>query len=133
MKKENLKNEIKELLLNDLDVLRDVVSNLNIWSDYFKFLEVYNNDEEFFDMFFSDINPILLARAIYYGDFNYNDDYIKFDDNNNLITLSKYKYEGLLKTYVEEIIEYLIDNFEHIVIYNDKLEDLLFQYFEEEV
>ena len=52
MKKENLLNEIKGLLLNDLDTLKDVVSELNAWNACLDYLEVYENDEEFFNMFY---------------------------------------------------------------------------------
>ena len=52
MKKEMLLNEIKGLLLNDLDTLKDAVRELNSWNACLDYLDVYNNDDEFFDMFF---------------------------------------------------------------------------------
>ena len=131
MKKEMLLNEIKGLLLNDLDVLRDVVSELNSWNGCLEYLEVYENDEEFFNMFFEG-KPTELARAIYYGDFNYNDEYIKFNGYGNLETFSKYDYEELLEENIEEITENLIEYAEYISIGNEELDDLLSQYFEVE-
>ena len=131
MKKEMLLNEIKELLLNDMDTLRDAVSELNSWNNCLDYLDVYENDEEFFDMFFAN-NPAEVARAIYYGDFNYNDEYIKFNAYGNLETLSEYDYEELLKENVEEVIDCLIKYVEHISIANEELDDLLSQYFEDE-
>ena len=131
MKKENLLNEIRELLLNDLDVLKDVISELNAWNACLDYLEVYENDEEFFNMFFEG-KPAELARAIYYGDFNYNDKYIKFNAYENLESLSEYGYEKLLKENIEEIIEYLIEYVESISIYDERLYELLSQYFEVE-
>ena len=53
MKKEMLLNEIKELLLNDMDTLRDVVRELDGWNGCLDYLNIYNNDEEFFDIFFA--------------------------------------------------------------------------------
>ena len=131
MKRENLLNEIKGLLLNDLNTLKDVVRELNSWNDYLDYLDVYDNDEEFFNMFFEG-KPAELARAIYYGDFNYNDEYIKFNGYGNLETFSEYEYEELLEENIEEITENLIVYAEYISIDNEELDDLLSQYFEEE-
>ena len=131
MKKENLLNEIKGLLLNDLDVLRDVVSELNSWNGCLEYLEVYENDEDFFNMFFEG-RPAEVARAIYYGDFNYNDEYVKFNGYGNLESFSEYGYEKLLKENIEEIIKCLIEYVESISIYDEKLYELLSQYFEVE-
>ena len=131
MKKEMLLNEIKELLLNDMGTLRDAVSELNSWNNCLDYLIVYENDEEFFDMFFKG-RPAEVARAIHYGDFNYNDEYIKFNAYGKLKTLSEYDYEELLKENVEEVIDCLIKYVEHISIDNEELDDLLSQYFEDE-
>ena len=131
MKKEMLLNEIKGLLLNDLNTLKDVVRELNSWNDYLEYLEVYENDEEFFNMFFED-KPAELARAIYYGDFNYNDEYIKFNGYGNLETFSEYECEELLEENIEEITENLIVYAEYISIDNEELDELLSQYFEVE-
>ena len=131
MKRENLLNEIKGLLLNDLNTLKDVVRELNSWNACLDYLEVYENDEEFFNMFFEG-KPAELARAIYYGDFNYNDEYIKFNGYGNLETFSEYEYEELLEENIEGITENLIVYAEYISIDNEELDELLSQYFEVE-
>ena len=82
-------------------------------------------------MFFEN-KPAEVARAIYYGDFNYKDNYIKFNGYGNLKTYSEYGYEKLLKENIEEIIDYLIEYVESISIYDEKLYELLSQYFEVE-
>ena len=131
MKKENLLNEIKGLLLNDFNTLEDVVRELNSWNACLDYLDVYSNDEEFFEMFFEG-NPMEVARAIYYGDYNYNDEYIKFNGYGNLESFSEYDYKELLEENIEEITENLIEYAEYISIGNEELEDLLSQYFEVE-
>ena len=131
MKKEMLLNEIKGLLLNDLSTLEDAVRELNSWNACLDYLDVYNNDDEFFDMFFEG-KPAELARAIYYGDFNYNDEYIKFNGYGNLESFSEYDYKELLEENIEEITENLIEYAEYISIGNEELDDLLSQYFEVE-
>ena len=131
MKKENLLNEIKGLLLNDFSTLEDVVRELNSWNACLDYLDVYSNDEEFFEMFFEG-NPMEVARAIYYGDYNYNDEYIKFNGYGNLESFSEYDYKELLEENIEEITENLIEYAEYISIGNEELDDLLSQYFEVE-
>ena len=131
MKKENLLNEIKGLLLNDLDTLKDVVNELNSWNGCLEYLEVYENDEEFFNTFFEN-NPMEAVRATYYGDYNFNDNYVKFNGYGNIESFSEYGYEELLKENIEEITENLIEYVEYISIYNEELYDLLSQYFEVE-
>ena len=131
MKKENLLNEIKGLLLNDLSTLEEVVRELNGWNACLNYLEVYENDEEFFNMFFEG-KPAELARAIYYGDFNYNDEYIKFNGYGNLKTLCENDYEEMLEENIEEITENLIEYAEYISIDSEELENLLSQYLEVE-
>ena len=131
MKKENLLNEIKGLLLNDFNTLEDVVRELNSWNACLDYLDVYSNDEEFFEMFFEG-NPMEVARAIYYGDYNYNDEYIKFNGYGNLESFSEYDYKELLEENIEEITENLIEYAEYISIGNEELDDLLSQYFEVE-
>ena len=131
MKKESLLNEIKGLLLNDFNTLKDVVRELNSWNACLDYLEVYENDEEFFDMFFEG-RPAEVARAIYYGDYNYNDEYVKFNVYENLESLSEYDYEEMLEENIEEITENLIEYAEYISIDSEELENLLSQYFEVE-
>ena len=128
---EMLLNEIKGLLLNDLSTLKEVVRELNAWNACLDYLEVYENDEEFFNMFFEG-KAMEVARAIYYGDYNYNDEYVKFNGYGNLKTFSEYDYEELLEENFEEIIENLIEYAEYISIDNEELDDLLSQYFEVE-
>ena len=131
MKRESLLNEIKGLLLNDFNTLKDVVRELNSWNGCLDYLEVYENDEEFFDMFFEG-RPAEVARAIFYGDYNYNDEYVKFNAYENLESLSEYDYEELLNENIEEVINCLIEYAECISIDNEELDNLLSQYFEDE-
>ena len=82
-------------------------------------------------MFFEG-NPMEVARAIYYGDYNYNDEYIKFNGYGNLKTLDRYDYEDSLEENIEEIIDCLIEYAEYISVDSEELENLLSQYFEVE-
>ena len=124
MKKEVVLNEIKELLLNDVELLKDVVTELNCWNNCLDNLQVYVNDYEFFDMFFLD-NPAEVARAIFFGDYNYNDDYVKFNAYMNLESLNELEYEELLKDNIADIIEHLEENYNNIFLCDGELKILL--------
>jgi hypothetical protein len=45
---------------------------------------IYDNDEDFFNTNFSDV--MRAVRAIFYGEYNYPDDYVKFNGYANLET-----------------------------------------------
>lgn len=125
-------NEVKEYLLANLDELRQIVSELNSWNGCLEHLEIYENDEYFFDTFF-DGRPMEAVRAAHYGDYNYNDDYVRFNGYGNLESFGDYQYEAELKDYVDEIIDNLIDNESH-VDFSEDLDRLLHpeEYDEEE-
>jgi hypothetical protein len=77
--------------------------------------EVYDFDEEFFDMCFHD-RPMEAARACVFGDVTWSDPYIKFDGYGNLESLDEYGVEELCDEYVSTI-------FEHKEYWEDYIED----------
>jgi hypothetical protein len=75
--------------------------------------EIYENDEEFFNMNYPN-NPHEAVRASFYGDFRYMDEYISLADNGNLVSfeerdLEKYIDDNLLAEYFDENPEELDD------------------------
>ena len=66
--------------------------------------EVYDFDEEFFNVFFSQ-NPMEAARATCFGDVTWCDPYIKFDGYGNLQSMNEYDVEELCDEYVSTIFE----------------------------
>ena len=127
MKKENL---IKEYLLNNEDVLIDMVQELNSWNGCLDWLEFWENDEYFFDCVFE--NKLDVARAIYYGDYNYNDDYVKINSLGNVVSYSEYDMIEEIKDSIDEIVENLIEYKDNICISDGNLEELLEEEEEEE-
>jgi hypothetical protein len=69
--------------------------------------EFYENDEEFLQMFFSD-RLDELARAIFYGDYRYMDEYIRFNGYGNLETFDKYQAEQEIDK--DEILNDILEN-----------------------
>ena len=123
------KEKIREYLLNNEETLLDVVSELNSWNGCLENLEFWENDEEFFNTFFN--NPMEAIRATYYGDYNYNDDYVKFNGYGNIDSYSEYERIEEIKDNIDDIVDNLIECYYNIYI-NEELENLLLESLEEE-
>ena len=123
---------IKEYLAENLEVARQVINELNCYNGCLDYLDYCENDDYFLKLYFEG-NPGELARAIYYGDYNYNDDYIKFNSYGNLETASEADVEQEIMDNLDEIIDNLADYKENIDIYDAGLLELLEEESEEVV
>lgn len=119
---------VKEFLLNNTDVLEEVVRELASWDGSMEHLDVRYNDEEFFNVFFSD--PMEAVRAAHYGDYNYTDEYVRFNAYGNLETLTGYDYKQELVEEIDEIVELLVENQGNLSL-DSELEELMEQAEEE--
>lgn len=70
--------------------------------------EVHDNDEQFFENYFSG-NIMEVVRAISYGSYNYTHTYVKFNGYGNLESFSYFRVEDLCEN-VETMAEYIADN-----------------------
>ena len=120
MKKENL---VKEYLLENEDVLISVVQELNGWNGCLDYLEFWENDGDFFESFFE--NKLDEVRATFYGDYIYNDDYVRFNGYGNLESFSEYDMIEEIKDSINVIVENLIEYKDNICISDGNLEELL--------
>ena len=123
------KEKIREYLLNNEETLLDVVSELNSWNGCLENLDFWENDEEFFNTFFN--NPMEAIRATYYGNYNYNDEYVKFNGYGNIDSYSEYERIEEIKDSIDDIVDNLIECYYNIYI-NEELENLLLELLEEE-
>ena len=123
------KNEIREYLLNNEETLLEVVSELNSWNGCLENLDFWENDEEFFNTFFD--NPMDAIRATYYGNYNYNDDYVKFNGYGNIDSYSEYERIEEIKDNIDDIVENLVECYYNIYI-NEELENLILELLEED-
>lgn len=114
-----LEKKLREYLLNDVEELRNVVSKINSWNGNLDWLEFRENDEEFFGLFYSGMNGLEIARAIYYGDYNYNDDYVRIDGYGNLVSYTEYEMIEEIKDYMDEIVENLIEQYDNLYLSDD--------------
>ena len=125
--------EIKNYLLNhvhEIDNMRSMISEINSIDGSLEYLEYWDNDEEFFDTFFHN-DPMEAVRSSYYGDYNYCDDYVRFNGYANLESANEYdlvkRYEG----YIDDIVKALIEHYQEMSIYDDNLLTMVKGYFEE--
>ena len=125
-----LEKKLREYLLNDVKELRDVVNEINGWNGCLDWLEFRENDEEFFELFYSGINGLEIARAICYGDYNYNDDYVRIDGYGNLVSYTEYEMIEEIKDSIDEIVENLIEHHDNLDL-SDDIEEI-FEEAEEE-
>lgn len=121
--------KIREYLLNDVEELEVIVSEINGWDGSLDWLEAYENDEEFFDMFFT--NTIEAVRSVCYGSYDYSDDLVRFDGYGNLESFSRWEYEDELKDNIDDIMERLLLVYHEIDI-EEELIELIGEYLEEE-
>ena len=125
--------EIKDYLLdhiNEIDNMRSMISEINSIDGSLEYLEYWDNDEEFFDTFFHN-DPMEAVRASYYGDYNYCDDYVKFNGYGNLESANEYDLVKRYEEYIDDIVKALIEHYQEISIYDNNLLEIIKGYFEE--
>ncbi|QQO40980.1 hypothetical protein 015DV002_23 [Bacillus phage 015DV002] len=114
---------VKIYLLKNMAELEDVVREINRWNSDLDHLDFDENDEDFFNAHFRD-NPEGAVRAVCFGDYNYSDEYVRFDGYGNLESFTSWQVEEELKSHIDDIIdalEYTKDN----LCLSDELKELL--------
>lgn len=120
--RKNINEKIKELLMENDELLIQAVQNLNSWNGGFDDLRFYDNDEDFFRMFFEG-KTMEAIRATQFGHYSYNDDYVRFNGYGNLDTYSYSEMVEEIKSQIEEIVESCIENYNNIYI--DEITDII--------
>lgn len=124
--------EIKEILINDFELTMGIVQEVNSWNGSLDFLEWYENDEEFFDIYFEGRVVDALQKA-YYGNYNFNEPYVKFNNLGNFESGHEYDVSDDYANYIDEIIAALIETRNNIYIAPGSiLDDLILEYEETE-
>lgn len=127
-----LEKKLREYLLNDVEELRDVVNELNGWNGCLDYLEFFENDEYFFESFYSGMNGLEIARAIYYGDYNYNDDYVRINSYGNLESYTEDEMIEKMKDSIDEIVKNLIEEHDGYLYLSDDIKEIFEEAEEEE-
>lgn len=97
-----------KMQLKDNEDLVDIVRSMNSYNGAFEDLQYWENDEEFFDTFFS--NAMEAVRAACYGDYTFTDEYVKINAYGNLESTNYIQDE--IEGYLDEIVDELIENWE---------------------
>lgn len=126
----DVREKVTEYLLENVDELQQIANEIHSYSGDLEHLQFFENDEEFFETFFSH-NPMEAVRASFYGDYHYTEPFVRFDGYGNLESLEEYQIEEELKNNVDEIIDLMIENRENIDL-PDEVKKLLEQMEEDE-
>lgn len=102
------KNTLLEYLKDNTDTLRELVNEANSYDGSLEDYVYYENDEYFFNEFFNNAVDDAV-RAICYGDYNYMDDYVKFNAYGNLESCGEYELNEIIIDNVEEIFDTFIE------------------------
>lgn len=87
-----------------IDELGNILNDINSWDGSFEELRFEPNDEDFFNTYFA--NRIDEAvRAVCYGDYNYTDEYVRFNAYGNLESFDEWQVENEITSNATEIIE----------------------------
>jgi hypothetical protein len=72
--------------------------------------EIFDNDEEFFAMFYPNAGDALRAvQAAFYGDYNFSDNYVKFNGYGNLESINYMDVDQLCE-FPATMAEYMAEN-----------------------
>ena len=115
---------IKNYLLNHIDVIGEVVSEINSLDGSIEFLEYWENDEEFFNTYFYN-NPMEAVKSSFFGQYDYSDEYVKFDGYGNLTSANEYELEDEYKYYIDDIVDSLLEHYKEMNISDKELIKLI--------
>lgn len=115
--------KVKAYLLNNMEELKDVVREVNRWNSGLEHLDYQENDEDFFNTYF-ECKPMEAVRAVYYGDYHYMNEYVKFDGYGSLVSVSEYDMEEELKEHIDEIMDALESEYHNLTL-SDELTALI--------
>ena len=121
---EKIKNEMIDFLKENDDILTEMVYSCYMWDNSLDYYYYYAHDEDFYNTFFEN-NPEEVARAVYYSsNYNYADDFVKFNAYGNLETASNYEIKDAIIDGAGEIFETWYD------LYSDNSLDNYFNNFD---
>lgn len=101
-RKEAIRNYVEQLSWGDL---ADLIQYMTAYDGCFEEATYYDMDE--FDEFMSNCTPSEIARMIWFGEFNPNDEYFRFDAYGNLESLDWQEISDEAGDYMEDVINHL--------------------------
>lgn len=123
-----LKIRLTKILENEngVDEILSIIREINSYNDELDYFDYQENDEYFFNIHFEN-NIMEAIRACHFGNYNYNDKYVKFNVYGNLETACDFELERDFKRYIDDIIDKII-MLKDDIYFNDTLLDILNEY-----
>ena len=106
-REEAIKSYVEHLSGEDLAVL---LQHMNGYDGCFEESTYYDMDS--FDEFMSNCTPTEIARMIYFGEFNPNDDYFRFDGYGNLESANWGDVVAVAEDLVDDILDHLVNHYD---------------------
>lgn len=126
-----LKIRLIKILENDdnngVDDILNIIYDIDDYDGSLDDLRYYENEEDFFNIYYYG-NPIEVARACTYGNYNFMDAYVKINSHGNLTSICYYGLKRELKESMNEIIDRAIALKDEVFRYNDILTDINDEY-----
>lgn len=123
--------DLLEYLNDNTDILRDMVNEVNSYNGSLEDYMWYENDSWFYEDFFSSKEDV--ARAVFYGgsDYDYTDEYVRFDVYGNLETTSEYDMISDLRCGIEEILDTFLELYanNNVNTYDNVFKDMISNYY----
>lgn len=88
------------------DDLAYLIQHMNAYDGSFDTVTGYDMDE--FNEFMSNYEPLELAQMMWFGDFNPNDDYFRFDGYGNLVSLAWKDIVDEAESLESDVIDHLV-------------------------
>ena len=101
---------LKGLILNDVSIGIGLVNDVNSWDLSLEHLQVFSMDE--FNEIMEGYDPLEIANRIYFGDFNPNHEYFRFNGYANLESLDEYDLKDEIINYSSEIARRTVELYE---------------------
>lgn len=114
------REELVKTIVDEItfDELGSILNDINSWDGSFEELRFEPNDEDFFNTYFE--NRVDEAvRAVCYGEYNYTDEYVRFNAYGNLESFDEWQVENEITSYATEIIERYLELLEEEPKYFD--------------
>ena len=115
--------KLESYLLDNMDVTGYMVREINAWGGYLEHLEYFDMEE--FDLVLEGYTPSEVANRIFYGSFNPNDEYFRFNAYANLESANNWDIEEEYRDNISEIASYIVEYKDNIDINDEGLQEIL--------
>ena len=115
--------KLESYLLDNMDVTGYMVREINAWGGYLEHLEYFDMEE--LDLVLEGYTPSEVASRIFYGDFNPNDEYFRFNAYANLESANEWEIEEEYRDNISEIASYIVEYKDNIDINDEGLQEIL--------